>query len=269
MAREESYVLGHEAASDVMAQRDAARFASFFTRHLSSGMRLLDCGCGPGTITIGLAESVAPGEVVGIDFAEEEVIRARTLARQRRVDNVRFEVGDATKLEFAESSFDAVFFHGLLCHLNQPITALREARRVAKPGAVIGAREPDARGNLIHPDTSPLARVLELYEAVRRRSGQDPWIGSKLRSLFDASGLSSVDVEASFECYADRASIESHFGPVLNAGVSPGFIALLEAEGLCTRDEFMELTEGTRLWARADGSFFARAWCEAVGGVAA
>jgi len=269
MAREETYVLGHEAASDVMAQRDAAHFASFFTRYLSSGMRLLDCGCGPGTITVGLAESVAPGEVVGIDFAEEEVIRARTLARQRRVDNVRFDVGDATKLEFAESSFDAIFFHGVLCHLNQPITALREARRVAKPGAVIGAREPDARGNLIHPDTSPLARALELYETVRRRSGQDPWIGSKLRSLFDASGLSSVDLGASFECYADRASIESHFGSVLDAGVSPGFIALVEAEALCTRDEFMELVEGTRLWARADGSFFARAWCEAVGEVPA
>ena len=104
---------------------------------------------------------------------------------------------------------------------------------------------------------------------MRRRSGQDPWIGSKLRSLFDLSGLSSVDVEASFECYADRVSIGSHLGPVLDAAVSPRFIALLEAEGLCTRNEFAELIEGTRLWVKADGSFFARAWCEGVGRVAA
>ena len=54
--------------NQVMVRRTAAGAASFLLPHLRSGIRLLDCGCGPGSITIGLAEAVAPGEVVGIDL---------------------------------------------------------------------------------------------------------------------------------------------------------------------------------------------------------
>jgi ubiquinone/menaquinone biosynthesis C-methylase UbiE len=47
--------------------RTAANCAAFLSPYLRPGMRLLDCGCGPGSITIGLAETVAPGGVIGID----------------------------------------------------------------------------------------------------------------------------------------------------------------------------------------------------------
>ena len=56
---------------------------------------------------------------------------------------------------------------------------------------------------------------------------------------------------------------------ILSEEALPGVIALLEAEGLCTRNEITELVEGTRLWAKAAGSFFARTWCEVVATVAA
>ena len=51
-----------------LALRTAAKEGAFFLRFLRPGMRVLDLGCGPGSITLGLAEAVAPGEVVGIDF---------------------------------------------------------------------------------------------------------------------------------------------------------------------------------------------------------
>ena len=50
------------------AAREVTQAAGFLMPHLESGMTLLDCGCGPGTITVGLAEAVAPGQVVGIDL---------------------------------------------------------------------------------------------------------------------------------------------------------------------------------------------------------
>jgi tRNA G46 methylase TrmB len=51
-------------------------------------MRLIDCGCGPGSITIDLARIVAPGEVVGIDRRQASLSDARTFARERGVANV-------------------------------------------------------------------------------------------------------------------------------------------------------------------------------------
>src|SRR3954454_12846601 len=52
------------------ARRTALKDAAFFLSYLQAGMRLLDCGCGPGTISIGLGEMVAPGELVGIDTSD-------------------------------------------------------------------------------------------------------------------------------------------------------------------------------------------------------
>jgi 2-polyprenyl-3-methyl-5-hydroxy-6-metoxy-1,4-benzoquinol methylase len=73
-----------------LARRVAATSAAFFLPHLRPGLRLLDCGCGPGSITFGLAEAVAPGEVVGFDVQPAQVERARALAAERGVPNVRF-----------------------------------------------------------------------------------------------------------------------------------------------------------------------------------
>ena len=67
--------------------------AGFFSVHLNAGMSVVDCGCGPGSVTIGFAEIVAPGEVLGIDVGEGQVETARAIAAEKGVQNVRFEVG--------------------------------------------------------------------------------------------------------------------------------------------------------------------------------
>ena len=87
---------------------------------------MLDLGCGPGSITLGLAEAVDPGEVVGVDFQPSQVAQAQSLSSAHGVMNARFEVGDVYRLPFAEGSFDAAFANTLLMHLRQPIRALVE-----------------------------------------------------------------------------------------------------------------------------------------------
>ena len=74
-------------------------------------MRLLDCGAGPGAITYGLAEAVAPSEVVGIVLSQAQVDRARDLANEFGVTNVRFEAGSVYELPFPDASFDVTFAH--------------------------------------------------------------------------------------------------------------------------------------------------------------
>src|SRR5262245_23654372 len=81
-ARQEHYTYGYDSAMTrkVIANRTAASHAAFFLPYLQTGMSLLDCGCGSGSITVGLAQIVAPGEVTGIDVSEVEIARARDRA---------------------------------------------------------------------------------------------------------------------------------------------------------------------------------------------
>lgn len=102
MTGKSEYVHGYVTASQTMAVRTADNFASFFTSYLTPGMSLLDVGCGPGTITVGLAAKVAPGQVVGIDVGASEVAKAAEHANSLGLKNTRFEVGDATALKFKD-----------------------------------------------------------------------------------------------------------------------------------------------------------------------
>src|SRR5262245_43949599 len=102
-------------------RRSAERNAAFFLPHLQAGMGLLDAGCGPGSITLGLAERVVPGEVVGIDISMERIEQARGLADERGVTNVWYERGDVYDLPFEDASFDAAFMHTVLQHLSDPL----------------------------------------------------------------------------------------------------------------------------------------------------
>lgn len=103
------------------------------------GMRILDLACGPGTLTRRLAAQVSPGgEVVGVDLAPGMV----QLARAARTPNARFEVMDIEQLSFPDASFDAAACgHGLQFAPNLGV-ALREARRVLRPGARLASSVP-------------------------------------------------------------------------------------------------------------------------------
>src|SRR6266513_2980331 len=94
--------------SDWWAGRRIASSASFFLPHIQPGVALLDCGCGPGAITLDFGELLAPTPVIGIDVDDRALDRARKAAGERGITNVRFEHGDVYALDFANGSFDAV-----------------------------------------------------------------------------------------------------------------------------------------------------------------
>ena len=111
--RQSSYALGHSEHELERLSRQAEVFAPF-TRQLfeqagiSSGMRILDVGCGAGDVAFLAAALVGPnGEVVGADHSAAAVEWAVARAQEQGISNVKFLEGDPAVLEF-EQQFDAV-----------------------------------------------------------------------------------------------------------------------------------------------------------------
>ena len=102
----EQYTPGHSVnATAFMAARSFITHGQFIRSYIKPGMRALDCGCGPGAISEGLAEALGSnGQVVGIDFGESQI----QIANTRATPNLTFRVASVYELPFEDNSFEAV-----------------------------------------------------------------------------------------------------------------------------------------------------------------
>ncbi|MEH2236285.1 class I SAM-dependent methyltransferase [Nostoc sp.] len=135
----EKYTPGYSSnATNFMANRSANTHAAFFTPYLRPGMKLLDCGCGPGAIAFAKPKAIAPGTLTGIDREASQIQIAAESAFTQGVSNANFLEANIYALPFPDNSFDAIFSHALFEHLQEPAQALRELWRVLKPGELLG-----------------------------------------------------------------------------------------------------------------------------------
>jgi SAM-dependent methyltransferase len=237
--------------------RTAENSAGYLLPHLSPGQRLLDLGCGPGTITVDLARRVAPAPVLGVDRAEEPLREARALATKAGVGNVTFSVGDAYRLDHPDGSFDVVHAHQLLQHLSDPVAALAEMRRVCAPGGWIAARDADYAAMTWFPRDPRLDRWLEVYRQVAHGNGAEPDAGRRLLSWARAAGLEDVTGSASVWCYAD-AEDRAWWGGLWAERVTSSALAdQAVSGGLATAGELDGMADAWRSWARQDDGWFA------------
>ena len=249
-----------------MADRTAGTDAAFFFPHLRPGMRLLDCGCGPGTITLGLAAAVAPGEVVGVDLRPEMVAAATALATERGVTTVRFEVGDIYALPFPDGAFDAAFAAQVLFHLREPLAALKELRRVLAPGGVLGIRDNDVALAIRTPSSPALERLNELRRRVLAHNGASPHYARNQRALLLEAGFVRSEAKATIfsvgtaeSTRREAAAAAVMLRSVLETATEQGWTTPAEAEAL--------LEELARWGERPDAFHVRGPMCEAVGWV--
>ena len=204
--RHETYTHGHAPATVRQhAQRTADEAAAFLLPELRPGMRLLDVGCGPGSITRGLAERVAPGEVVGVDLSKETLEAARQDAAARGLTNLRYEEGSVYALPFPDASFDVAFAHQVLQHLREREAAIREMVRVLRPGGWLAVRDVDWETAAYWPEDPWIERFVRVHLKTWSRNGGEPAMGRRLRALFNGAGLSDVRVTAAVWCYTTPA----------------------------------------------------------------
>ncbi len=246
-----------------LQSRTVERAAAFFLPHLQPGMTLLDCGCGPGSITVGLAEVVAPGEVVGIDIETSQVETARSHAREREVQNVRFEVGSVFELPFPDASFDAAFAHTLLQHLNQPMKALSEIHRVLKPGGIIGIKEDDQGSVILAPFDPGMERFFDLFQRVWKHDGGDPFLARRHRELLRLTGFTKIEASAS-SVYEGTPEATLRTSEAW-ARLVPTFGETAIQQGWTDSKEIEEIVAACKAWGKHPDAFVTFLHCEAVG----
>jgi ubiquinone/menaquinone biosynthesis C-methylase UbiE len=243
--RAEAYTPGHsENATDFMSKRSIETHGQFFIPYLVAGVSVLDCGCGPGSITFGIAERVYPGTVAGIDAEAFQIDRASTSAAQRALTNIKFQTADCYLLPLQTESFDRAFSHALFEHLSDPIRALKEIHRVLKPGGIVGLCSPDWGGFLLSPSSGELRSAVSAYTILQTRNGGDVEAGRKLGVYLTEVGFAAVHMGARYECYSSLRYIGE-------------YLALqLEREGDAQSAEVF------RKWSQSEAGLFAVGLCD-------
>lgn len=247
----------HDAVLRSHRSRTAENSAGYLLDRLRPGLRLLDVGCGPGTITADLAALVAPGRVVAIDRSAEVLAEVRRLADERGLDNLELAVGDVNALEFDDGSFDVVHAHQVLQHLGDPVAALREMRRVTKAGGLVAARDADYAAMTWYPDIPALEDWLLIYRRTARRNGGEPDAGRRLLHWARRAGFDSIACTATTWCYAtpdDRAFWSEMWADRI---LAPGFGESMVAHGYAAEGDRERIAAAWRDWGASEDGWFA------------
>jgi ubiquinone/menaquinone biosynthesis C-methylase UbiE len=247
----------HESVLRSHNWRTAANSAAHLLPHLRAGQRLLDVGCGGGTITTDLATLVAPGEVVGVDVSAEIVERARAHAAQAGV-TADFQVGDVYRLAFPDASFDVVHAHQLLQHLTDPVAAIREMRRVTRPGGIVALREGDFGAFTWYPQIDGLEDWRHLYHEVTAANRAQADAGRRVLSWALRAGFAPEQVEpsAGVWCFAtpeDRAWWSSVWAERV---VSSDFARQAKEYGLADDVALEALRDAWEAWGKAPDGWY-------------
>ena len=261
------YTLGFsEEILVALRQYTAERNAAYLLPHLRPGQRLLDFGSGPGSISVGLANAVDPGELHGIDMEESQVEIARAYAKSQGVGNATFHVGDVTELPFEDGYFDVAHCHNVLMHVPDTGAVLAEVKRVMKPGGLIACREMIVGSSFTHPDFGVIDQAWDMFEDLLAADDGHPNIGKDLKSYLVDVGFENVWAGASYDIYSTPAEVEFIYGVATNWFLAPEITDAAIKYGASSEQVVAAIGEAYARWKDHPGAFCALSFGEVVGG---
>lgn len=180
-------------------------------RSLRPDDRILDVGCGSGSLTIGFAQIVTLGSVVGVDRNAEQVSLGTDFAEARRYTNVRFHQGDVYSLPFGNAAFEVVSENALLMHVSDVDAAIAEMKRVLVPGGRIALRDRYSSGSFIYgsepcPIEDGVGRMSQVLLRSHGLEGADFDVGITHRGRLKTAGFDEIEIGISPTILANDTS---------------------------------------------------------------
>lgn len=258
-AEQATYTHGHHASVlRSHSWRTALNSAAFLLPHLSPGMKILDIGCGPGTITVDLARYIPQGHITGLERSGDVLVKAREQAQEKGVANVDFVEGDANALDYEDGTFDVVFCHQVLQHVGDPIGMLKEMKRVTKEGGIVAARESDYSGFIWYPEVEGMIAWQDLYLKVARSNGGEPNAGRMLHAWARKAGFptSNIRCSSSTWCYSTKEEIEWWSGLWAERAVASSFATTAIDNGNATMVDLEKVADTWRRWGKEEDAWF-------------
>lgn len=186
------------------------------------GSIILEAGCGVGAQTKIIAPINPKSKFISIDISPESIAKAEDLINSLEIHNVTFQHADIYNLPFAENYFDHIFVCFVLEHLPNPLKALKELRRVLKPGGTIMVIEGDHGSAYFHPDSPEAREAIQCQVELQKQHGGNANIGRMLFPLLTDSGFTRVSVSPRM-VYVDDSRPDLVEGFTLNT-----FTAMIE-----------------------------------------
>jgi ubiquinone/menaquinone biosynthesis C-methylase UbiE len=240
---------GRDAVS-MMSARTAAERATFAQPLFGPGMWVVDLGCGPGSITLGLA---AESRVTGVDVDADQVAMARSMARRAGRSTVDFVAASAYALPFADGSVDVAFSHALFEHLAAPPDALAELRRVLKPGGRLALSTSDWSKARLRPKTANVDAALRGHYLLRRQAGGNPFAGRVIAEQCAAAGFTEIVSRARYRSDMSYRDLAKYVEARLEAAI---------AEPGRDRDQLASAARSAGVWTRGGDGDFSQCWVE-------
>lgn len=252
--------LAYEDLMGRWSTRLAPLFADF--AQVQDGHRLLDVGCGTGSLVQVVADRTRRSEIIGIDPAQPFIDYARTRFADPRIT---FDRGNALELPYPDRSFDQTLSLLVLMLIPQPEKAASEMRRVTRPGGTVAACTWDSGGGGFEMIAVFWEEAVRLDPAAEAREERPRHCNrqGQLTALWRATGLEDIQ-ETTLEISTDFASFDDYWSPYTR-GVGPTgvYVAELSAE---RRNALRDALRRRLLAGRSDGPFSLRARALAVRG---
>jgi ubiquinone/menaquinone biosynthesis C-methylase UbiE len=208
------YALGYTDAEQERLMRQAALIAPYTERlfreaGIGMGHRVLDLGSGMGDVSMLVAGLVGvSGEVVGIERDAVSIERAQARVAKAGFRNVTFLKTDVNEIVI-DQRFDAVVGRFVLMFLPDPVSVLRSASRLVRPGGVLAFQEPSWIPMLALGDRLPLwSCVLRSIHETILRSGANPEMGLALYSIFQEIGLPAPKMHLEIPLGSDTGFVQ-------------------------------------------------------------
>lgn len=226
---------------------------------IGDGDRILDLGCGTGSLAFALAARKEPSRILGIDISDAYVAHARMQAGDPRLS---FRTADAGGLDLPDGSVDRCYSLLALNFVAQPDRAVAEMRRVTQPGGMIAAAVWDFAGGLTYQrlfwDTAAARDPAAATARARHYAAALTWSG-ELEEAFSRAGAHDI-LATSLTMRMDYENFEDYWAPIAHAqGPVGDYVKRLDPIALTA---LATAVESAYLAGRADGprSMTATAW---------